>query len=58
MPYFEICLFVDEEKSEKYSINLCVRSSVIEWKKYGFYMGEGFSTPLNVNFLSYKNIKI
>lgn len=29
MPHFETYLFVDKEKSEKYSINLCVRNRVV-----------------------------
>lgn len=29
MPHFEIYLFWDEEKHEKYSTNLCVRSRIM-----------------------------
>ena len=47
MPHFEIFLFVEGGKSEKYSINLCVSSMIYGGKKCGLQMGEGFNTILN-----------
>lgn len=62
-PHFEICLFLDKGKSEKYSINLCVRSSMI-WGGKWILDGWGFQDHLeylvsqNANLLSCENIKI